>query len=176
MSPANKTFAGSPPTVAATAALTGKAPENTRSVMNLEESSVAPIPIIYKSSVSPGYTGRATRPSVTPLPTKVAVPASAAVTKNVLASALGGAAGMLADSAPEHADRAASVVREMLARPPLMGTAELLRPSPAHARWFLVRNNCCLYYRIPGGGTCADCVLTADADRRRSWRAVLERS
>ena len=50
---------------------------------------VAPRPIMYKSSVSPGYAGRVTVGSVALLPTKIAVPANAAVTKKVLPSALG---------------------------------------------------------------------------------------
>ena len=100
---------------------------------------------------------------------------SAQVLRGNVASALGGAAGMLADTAPEHAGRTASVVAEMLARPPLQGTAELVRPSPDHERWFLVRNNCCLYYRIPGAGTCGDCVLTQEPERRRHWQAALNR-
>src|ERR1017187_5745557 len=79
VSPANTTFAGSPPTVAVTGALTGNAPENTLSVMNFDGSRVEPRPIMYKSRLSPGYTGLTTRGSV--LPTKVAVPANAAVTK-----------------------------------------------------------------------------------------------
>ena len=92
-----------------------------------------------------------------------------------VASALGGAAGMIADAAPGRAERAATIVEQMLALAPLDGTAELIRPDEEHARWFLVRKNCCLYYRIPGGGTCGDCVLTPDADRRRHWKAVLAR-
>jgi hypothetical protein len=91
-----------------------------------------------------------------------------------VASALGGAAGMLADTAPQHAERAGDVVAAMLAIPPLAGTATLQRPDPARARRFLVRRNCCLYYRIPGGGTCGDCVLTPVEDRRRQWQSVLE--
>jgi hypothetical protein len=90
-----------------------------------------------------------------------------------VASALGGAAGMIADAAPEHAERAAEVVAELLKRAPLAGTAELERPDPHRRRWFLVRRNCCLYYRIPGGGTCGDCVLTPEETRRRQWRKVL---
>jgi len=92
-----------------------------------------------------------------------------------VASALGGAAGMIADAAPEHAERAAEVVAELLNRAPLAGTAELERPDPHRPRWFLVRHNCCLYYRIPGGGTCGDCVLTPDPVRRRQWQRVLNR-
>lgn len=92
-----------------------------------------------------------------------------------VASALGGAAGMIADAVPEHAGRAAEVVTELLNRAPLAGTAKLERPDPRRERWFLVRNNCCLYYRIPGGGTCGDCVLTPDEARRRQWQQALSR-
>lgn len=87
----------------------------------------------------------------------------------------GGAVAMIADSTPERASRAAAVVRELLGRAPLDGTATLERPDPERARWFLVRRNCCLYYRIPGGGTCGDCVLTPDEVRRQHWQAVLSR-
>jgi len=92
-----------------------------------------------------------------------------------VASALGGAAGMIADAAPEHAERAAEVVAELLKLPPLAGTADLERPDPRRDRWFLVRRNCCLYYRIPGGGTCGDCVLTPEQVRRQQWQRVLSR-
>jgi len=92
-----------------------------------------------------------------------------------VASALGGAAGMIADAAPEHAGRAAEVVTELLKLPPLAGTAELARPDPRRDRWFLVRRNCCLYYRIPGGGTCGDCVLTPAEVRRQQWQKALSR-
>jgi hypothetical protein len=93
-----------------------------------------------------------------------------------VASALAGAAGVLADQRPDRAESAGRLAGDLLAAPPLAGTGTLVQPAAPHPRRFLVRHNCCLYYRIPGGGTCADCVLTADADRRRSWRAVLERS
>ncbi|WP_433049097.1 (2Fe-2S)-binding protein [Dactylosporangium sp. CS-033363] len=64
-----------------------------------------------------------------------------------VASALGGAAGQL--------DGAWPTVAGLLQRPPLKGMA-------AVSNGRLRRNNCCLYYRIPGGGTCGDCVLTRD--------------
>ncbi|MEU4242355.1 (2Fe-2S)-binding protein [Actinoplanes sp. NPDC026619] len=93
-----------------------------------------------------------------------------------VASALGGAAGMIAGNAPRQAaERAAAVVERVLDLAPLRGTAELVRPDMERARWFLVRRNCCLYYRIPGGGTCGDCVLTPDDVRRQQWQAVLRR-
>jgi hypothetical protein len=92
-----------------------------------------------------------------------------------VASALGGAAGLITDADPAAGDRAADLVATMLTLPPLVGTGTLVRPDPAHPRRFLVRHNCCLYYRIPGGGTCGDCVLTPEADRQRAWRAALSR-
>jgi hypothetical protein len=70
-----------------------------------------------------------------------------------VASALGGAAGMIARQSAFGA-RAFALVEEMLARPPLLGSATVTGLS-------LRRNNCCLYYRIPGGGTCGDCVLSS---------------
>jgi len=91
-----------------------------------------------------------------------------------VASALAGAAGMLADHRPGHAEAVARLVERVLARPPLAGTGRLVRPDPSRGRRFLIRHNCCLYYRIPGGGTCGDCVLTAEADRLRGWRSVLD--
>jgi hypothetical protein len=92
-----------------------------------------------------------------------------------VASALAGAAGMIADQDRAHASRAAGVVDEILKIGPLAGTGTLVRPAPARDRRFLIRNNCCLYYRIPGGGTCGDCVLTPEDERRRGWEATLRR-
>jgi hypothetical protein len=83
-----------------------------------------------------------------------------------VASALAGAAGMLGSEA------AGELVERVLAVPPLAGTGTLVRPDPARPRRFLVRHNCCLYYRIPGGGTCGDCVLTSEAERAASWRSA----
>ncbi|GAA1518942.1 (2Fe-2S)-binding protein [Dactylosporangium maewongense] len=63
-----------------------------------------------------------------------------------VSSALAGAAGQLDDPAVW------ALVADLLTADPLAGTADL------HGR-ALRRRNCCLYYRIPGGGTCGDCVL-----------------
>ncbi len=71
-----------------------------------------------------------------------------------VASAVGGAVIILARSEPTAARRAAAVAAAVLGRGALSGTA---RVSGAPFR--LARNSCCLYYRLPGGGTCADCVL-----------------
>jgi len=48
--------------------------------------------------------------------------------------------------------RGTSFVRTVLSQPPLAGTARALPPT-------FVRNSCCLFYRVPGAGLCADCIL-----------------
>ncbi|GAA2746389.1 (2Fe-2S)-binding protein [Kitasatospora cinereorecta] len=70
---------------------------------------------------------------------RAVTPVSARLLDGNAASALAGTARMLGRSA------------EPLAR-------ELLGRSPLHFR----RTSCCLYYRVPGGGLCGDCVF----DRR----------
>ncbi|MEO3827228.1 (2Fe-2S)-binding protein [Actinomadura sp. B10D3] len=45
-----------------------------------------------------------------------------------------------------------ALVRELLGRGPLAGTGEF-------GDCGFIRNNCCLYYRVPGGGMCGDCGL-----------------
>jgi hypothetical protein len=92
-----------------------------------------------------------------------------------VASALAGAAGMLADLRPDRADAAGRLAEQVLTGRALAGTGTLVRPDPSRPRRFLIRNNCCLYYRIPGGGTCGDCVLTPEPERVRGWRSVLDR-
>ena len=62
------------------------------------------------------------------------------------ASALAGAVRVLPGALRQ---RGAALAEEVLALPPFAGT---LRASG-------VRRSCCLYYRLPGGGTCGDCPL-----------------
>jgi hypothetical protein len=94
-----------------------------------------------------------------------------------VASALAGATGMLATTRPDLAAAAGDECSRVLAgTPQLAGAGTLVRPDPASPRRFLVRNNCCLYYRIPGGGYCGDCVLTPEPERERTWSAALEAS
>jgi hypothetical protein len=91
-----------------------------------------------------------------------------------VASAVAGAAGMLATVRPDRAEAAGRECERILAgTPELAGMGALVRPDPASPRRFLVRHNCCLYYRIPGGGYCGDCVLTPEPERQRTWRAAL---
>lgn len=90
-----------------------------------------------------------------------------------VASAIGGSVRMIGQAAPHRAETAARLAGQVLAVPPLAGTAELVQPDPAVPSWFLVRRSCCLFYRVPGAGTCGDCVLTPEAVRRRQWADAL---
>jgi FhuF 2Fe-2S C-terminal domain len=90
-----------------------------------------------------------------------------------VASALAGAAGVLAGRYPERAGAAGRLTAAVLATGPLAGTGDLVQPDPRQSRRFLVRRNCCLFYRVPGGGLCGDCVLATEEARRRNWQAAL---
>lgn len=73
-------------------------------------------------------------------------------------SALAGAAAMIATADRAAGERAGVLLEGLLALEPLAGTGTLHRPDSSPRR-ALTRHNCCLYYRIPGGGTCGDCIL-----------------
>lgn len=76
-----------------------------------------------------------------------------------VASALAGSAKMLGLARPDLASRATRLAERLLRKGWLCGTGCYVRVDPAGSRRQFVRNNCCLFYRVPGGGTCADCVL-----------------
>jgi ferric iron reductase protein FhuF len=48
--------------------------------------------------------------------------------------------------------RGTALAGAIMSQPPLAGTARVLPPG-------FVRNSCCLFYRVPGAGLCADCIL-----------------
>ncbi|MGH1563884.1 (2Fe-2S)-binding protein [Mumia sp. DW29H23] len=73
------------------------------------------------------------------------------------ASALFGAVAALRTTRPDLAPAAASYAVAALDREPFAGTGDVVRGR-------FVRRSCCLYYRVPGGGYCGDCVL-APANR-----------
>jgi len=98
------------------------------------------------------------------------------VLRGNIASALAGAAGVLARSFPDRAETAGQLTARILARGPLRGTGELVQPDASQPWRFLVRRSCCLYYRVPGGGMCGDCVLTPEHVRRQQWQAALRLS
>jgi hypothetical protein len=95
------------------------------------------------------------------------------VLRGNIASALAGAAGMLARSFPDRAETAGQLTARILALGPLRGTGEFVQPDASQPQRFLVRRSCCLYYRVPGGGTCGDCVLISEHIRRQQWQAAL---
>lgn len=95
---------------------------------------------------------------------------STKVLRGNVASALGGAATMLATARGEHAERAVRVAEDLLDCGSLRGHGRYVRPWPQRPERFFVRHSCCLFYRIPGGGTCADCVLVSDDARLAMWQ------
>lgn len=84
------------------------------------------------------------------------------VLRGNVASALSGAAAVLAAAFPPRAEAAGRLAAQVLALGWLCGTGQFTRPDPARPRWFLVRRSCCLLYRVPGAGLCGDCVLRRD--------------
>jgi hypothetical protein len=102
-------------------------------------------------------------------PLVAAVRARASVSPRVLwgdaASAVATARRLVTAARPGSAARARSLAERLLTTPPLDVTAALRAPEPPDAGWTFRRRSCCLYYRVPGGGVCGDCVLL-DRPRR----------
>jgi hypothetical protein len=75
------------------------------------------------------------------------------------ASSLAGAVRVLAVERPHARDGARALATALLERAPLAGLGAFT-PEPAHPTGFgFVRSTCCLFHRVPGGGTCGDCVI-----------------
>ena len=90
-----------------------------------------------------------------------AVRAFCAVSPRVLdgnvTSAVAGALRMAGTARPELAAPADAVLDALLGSGPLAGTGRRRDDGS------FVRRSCCLFYRLPGAGTCGDCVLDAPA-------------
>ncbi|MDP9430632.1 MAG: (2Fe-2S)-binding protein [Actinomycetota bacterium] len=90
-------------------------------------------------------------------PLTLAVRASTPVSRQVLegnvSSAVAGALRMAATARPELARQADAVLDELLCSGPLAGAGRRRDDGS------FVRRSCCLFYRLPGAGTCGDCVL-----------------
>jgi hypothetical protein len=88
------------------------------------------------------------------LPLAQALAAACSLSTRILrgnaASAVFGAVTMIGSARPDLATAARDTAGALLAGP-LAGTGDLGES--------FVRSSCCLYYRIPGGGYCGDCVL-----------------
>ena len=95
------------------------------------------------------------------------VPVSGHVLWGNVASSLSGAGRVLDPARPASRPALLALLAGLLARAPLAGTGRLLRleEDRQDTEWGFRRRSCCLYYRIPGGGTCGDCVLTATRGR-----------
>ena len=76
------------------------------------------------------------------------------------ASTLAAAKRLLVVQRAAVAGRAADVAEAVLGHGPFAGAGELLPPRHPDRVWTFRRHSCCLYYRVPGGGLCDDCVLS----------------
>ena len=103
-------------------------------------------------------------------PLVAAVRAQVSIAERLLwgnvASSVAAAKRLLAAQRPASARRAAAVAGRLLDTGPLAGTGVRLPPAPPDRDWSFRRRSCCLYYRVPDGGLCGDCVLR----NRRSAR------
>ncbi|MGI5341326.1 (2Fe-2S)-binding protein [Streptomyces sp. CA-181903] len=89
------------------------------------------------------------------------VPVSSRVLRGNVASALGGALRVLhawcvERGRDEEAARAVGYAEALLEHPLPAGTGRLTATAAGPE---FVRSTCCLYYRVPSGGMCGDCVL-----------------
>jgi len=76
------------------------------------------------------------------------------------ASAVAAAKRLLVVQRPAATVRAAELAEAVLAHGSFAGAGELLPPRDPDLVWTFRRRSCCLYYRVPGGGLCDDCVFS----------------
>lgn len=89
------------------------------------------------------------------------VPVAARLLWGNAASTVAAAKRLLVLQRPAAADRAAEVAEAVLASGSFAGAGDLLPPRDPDRNWSFRRRSCCLYYRVPGGGLCDDCVLAS---------------
>lgn len=87
------------------------------------------------------------------------VPVSERLLWGNAASTVAAAKRLLVVQRPAVAGRAAATAEAVLAHGSFAGAGELLPPRDPDLVWTFRRRSCCLYYRVPGGGLCDDCVL-----------------
>jgi ferric iron reductase protein FhuF len=143
--------------VFAAAVLDGEVPVLSLDTVGWQPVTTGPMPIAYRQGVEKvgasaaaiveGCIEPTVKPFLTTLGDRYRV--SPRVLWGNAASAVGGAYTML-----KH-ENAGPLVADLLARPPLIGLATWNGRA-------LKRRNCCLFYRIPGAGTCGDCVLNRE--------------
>lgn len=91
-----------------------------------------------------------------PLRAELPVKVAAGLLHGNAAAAMTAALRLLAAAHPELSRPARTMARTLLATGVLRGTGELTGPGLE-----FLRRSCCLFYRVPGGGFCADCPLPA---------------
>jgi ferric iron reductase protein FhuF len=79
---------------------------------------------------------------------------SGRVLRGNVASAVAAAGALVARARPAAARTGSVIVAGLLDTPLLSGAGRF------ETGWSFRRRSCCLYYRVPGGGICGDCVLT----------------
>lgn len=89
-----------------------------------------------------------------PLAAGLRVKVAAGLLHGNAAAALVGAAAALRAARPAQAEPLTRLTDALLRTGRLAGTGLFTGPGPAFRR-----RSCCLYYRVPGGGTCGDCSL-----------------
>ncbi|QKW18504.1 (2Fe-2S)-binding protein [Kitasatospora sp. NA04385] len=149
-----------------TAVLTGRVPELGGAWFALPPQ--GPFDLWVPSGAGPAATAEVLEATVldgqlAPLAAAVrtVVPLAPGLLAGNAASALVGAARQLG-SVPQLRGAAAALARELLARPALAGTGTATAPGGPLA---FRRASCCLYYRVPSGGLCGDCVFTRPPGR-----------
>lgn len=80
-----------------------------------------------------------------------------------IASSFNGAVSALSAQLPNVTDRAFGLMREIVNHGHLRTTCRFVSASDGRPRF--VRNSCCLFYQLPRGGLCGDCVLAERAQR-----------
>jgi ferric iron reductase protein FhuF len=66
-------------------------------------------------------------------------------------------------SSPAHRTLPALVARADAVLDALLGSGPLAGTGRRREDGSFVRRSCCLFYRLPGAGTCGDCILDARA-------------
>jgi FhuF 2Fe-2S C-terminal domain len=117
--------------------------------------------LVTSPDQSAGLTAVAVGPQLAALAAGLRPRLAAGLLRGNSASAVVAALRLLATAHPELVAEATSLARALLQAPGLRGGGTLADAGAAEpAVPEFQRRSCCLYYRVPGGGLCADCCLS----------------